>query len=69
MCHTEEEAARLKAAGLKGIAIPGHRLSTPLHDMLPMFKYMERSPEEAPEAMERWVEAPGKVFRVLVKFN
>lgn len=42
MCHTEEEAARLKAAGLKGIAIPGHRLSTPLHDMMPMFKYMER---------------------------
>ena len=25
MCCTEEEAARLKAAGLKGIAIPGHR--------------------------------------------
>lgn len=42
MCHTEDEAARLKAAGLKGIAIPGHRLSTPLHDMMPMFKYMER---------------------------
>ena len=42
MCHTEEEAQRLKAAGLKGIAIPGHRLSTPLHDMMPMFKYMER---------------------------
>ena len=42
MCHTEEEAQRLKAAGLKGIAIPGHRLSAPLHDMMPMFKYMER---------------------------
>ena len=42
MCHTEEEAQRLKAAGLKGIAIPGHRLSTPLHDMMPMFRYMER---------------------------
>lgn len=42
MCHTEEEAAKLRAAGLKGIAIPGHRLSTPLHDMMPMFKYMER---------------------------
>ena len=42
MCHTEEEAARLRAAGLKGIAIPGHRLSTPLHNMMPMFKYMER---------------------------
>ena len=42
MCHTENEAARLRAAGLKGIAIPGHRLSTPLHNMMPMFKYMER---------------------------
>ena len=42
MCHTEDEAARLRAAGLKGIAIPGHRLSTPLHDLLPMFRYMER---------------------------
>ena len=42
MCCTVEEAARLKAAGLKGIAIPGHRISTPLHDMMPMFKYMER---------------------------
>lgn len=42
MCHTEDEAARLRAAGLKGIAIPGHRLSTPLNDLLPMFRYMER---------------------------
>ena len=42
MCRTVEEAARLKAAGLKGIAIPGHRISTPLHDIMPMFKYMER---------------------------
>ena len=42
MCCTEEEAVKLKAAGLKGIAIPGHRISTPLLDMMPMFKYMER---------------------------
>ena len=42
MCRTEEETVKLKTAGLKGIAIPGHRISTPLHDMLPMFKYMER---------------------------
>lgn len=27
------------------------------------------SPEEAPEAMQRWSEAPGKVFRILVKFG
>ena len=42
MCRAEDEAAKQKAAGLKGIAIPGHRISTPLHDMMPMFKYMER---------------------------
>ena len=42
MCRTKDEAVKLKAAGLKGIAIPGHRISTPLHDMMPMFKYMER---------------------------
>ena len=42
MARTEEDAVRLKGAGLKGIAIPGHRLTAPLHDMLPMFKYMER---------------------------
>ena len=42
MAQTADEAAQLKAAGLKGIAIPGHRIATPLHDMLPMFKYMER---------------------------
>ena len=42
MCRTEEEAARLKADGLRGVAIPGHRISSPLHDMMPMFKYMER---------------------------
>ena len=42
MCRTKDEAVKLKAAGLKGIAIPGHRISTPLLDMMPMFKYMER---------------------------
>ena len=42
MCRAEDEAAKQKAAGLKGIAIPGHRISTPLLDMMPMFKYMER---------------------------
>ena len=30
MCLTEEEAIKLKTAGLKGIAIPGHRLNVPL---------------------------------------
>ena len=33
------------------------------------FISMECSPEEAPKAMERWVEAPGKVFRILVKMK
>ena len=33
------------------------------------FISMECSPEEAPLAMEKWVENPGKVFRVLVKFK
>ncbi len=28
----------------------------------------EVTPEEAPEAMQQWSEAPGKVFRILVKF-
>ena len=32
------------------------------------FISMECSPEEAPLAMEKWVEAPGKVFRILVKY-
>ena len=27
------------------------------------------TPEEAPEAMRQWAEAPGKVFRILVKFE
>jgi threonine dehydrogenase-like Zn-dependent dehydrogenase len=26
------------------------------------------SPQEAEDAMNRWAEAPGKVFRILVKF-
>lgn len=35
------QAEKIYAAGLKGIAIPGHRLNTPLTDMLPMFRFME----------------------------
>jgi 2-desacetyl-2-hydroxyethyl bacteriochlorophyllide A dehydrogenase len=27
------------------------------------------TPEEAPQAMQQWAEAPGKVFRILVKFT
>ena len=29
----------------------------------------EVSPEEAPEAMQQWAENPGKVFRILVRFQ
>lgn len=32
------------------------------------FISMECSPERATEAMEKWAEAAGKVFRILVKF-
>lgn len=41
MAHTLDEAMALHAKGFRGIAIPGHRLATPLTDMLPMFRYME----------------------------
>lgn len=33
------------------------------------FISMECSPEDAPKAMEKWVEVPGKVFRILVKMK
>ena len=35
------EAEAVKAAGLKGIAIPGHRVNEPLTQWMPMFKWME----------------------------
>lgn len=37
----EEEAKAVANAGLRGIAIPGHRLHEPLHNLMPVFKYME----------------------------
>lgn len=36
------EAEVCHEAGLRGIAIPGHRLHTPLTELLPMFRYMEQ---------------------------
>ncbi len=36
------EAERLFARGLRGIAIPGHRLHTPLTQWIPMFQRMEQ---------------------------
>ncbi len=38
-CKTDTIA--IEAMGLKGIAIPGHRLKTSLHTMIDMFKHME----------------------------
>lgn len=43
MALTVDDARKAKNMGLKGIAIPGHRLtSMSLTGMMPMFKYMER---------------------------
>lgn len=43
MALTADGARKSKAMGLKGLAIPGHRLtSVSLTGMMPMFKYMER---------------------------
>lgn len=42
MATTVAGASSAFAAGLKGIAVPGHRLRAPLAALLPMFKYMEQ---------------------------
>lgn len=43
MALTVDEAYRVKDMGLKGIAVPGHRLtSISLIGLIPMFKYMEQ---------------------------
>ena len=41
MALTRDEAEAARKAGLKGIAVPGHRLTLPLTDLLPMFRLME----------------------------
>ncbi len=41
MVDDAEGAKVAKEAGLKGIAIPGHRLKGSLFDKMPLFKYME----------------------------
>ena len=64
----------------KELDIRGSRNAMP-EDFRAVIKYMRRgecpvdrlvsmtvSPEEAQEAMNRWAEAPGKVFRILLKF-
>ena len=42
MATTTEEAEAVREAGLKGIAIPGHRLHGSMLNLIPLFKYMER---------------------------
>lgn len=41
MAWNEEEAKAVANAGLRGIAIPGHRMHEPLQNLMPVFKYME----------------------------
>ena len=65
----------------KELDIRGSRNAQP-SDFRAVIHYLERGtcpvdqlisrvvkPEEAPEAMQQWVAAPGKVFRILVDFN
>ena len=41
MAWTLEEAKTVQAAGLRGIAFPGHRMKESLHTLMPIFKFME----------------------------
>ena len=41
MAWTLEEAKAVLAAGLRGIAFPGHRMKESLHTLMPIFKFME----------------------------
>ncbi|MBR2153421.1 MAG: amidohydrolase [Bacteroidaceae bacterium] len=43
MANTVEEAKAVQAAGLQGIAFPGHRLHGSLLDLMPVFKFMEEN--------------------------
>ena len=65
----------------KELNIRGSRNATP-QDFEAVIRYLQRGtcpkdelisavvkPEEAPSAMQKWVEAPGKVFRILVDFS
>ena len=65
----------------KELDIRGSRNATP-DDFRAVLNYMHHTqmqmepfisgiiqPEEAQQALEAWAEAPGKVFRILVKFD
>lgn len=41
MAFNLDETKAAYSMGFKGIAIPGHRIGGSLHDMMPMFKFME----------------------------
>ncbi|MCQ2203926.1 MAG: amidohydrolase [Bacteroidales bacterium] len=41
MASSLDEAQKVYEKGLRGIAIPGHRIKTPLTDLIPMFEYMQ----------------------------
>lgn len=43
MATTAEEAAAAGKAGLRGIAVPNHRLKIPMERLMPMLHYMERN--------------------------
>ena len=42
MAWTLEDAKAVLAAGLRGIAFPGHRMKESLHTLMPIFKFMEK---------------------------
>lgn len=42
MAWNVDEAKAVVALGLKGIAFPGHRITQPLTDLMPVFKLMEQ---------------------------
>jgi len=42
MAWNADEAKAVRASGLRGIAVPGHRYDKPLHTLLPMLQYMEQ---------------------------
>lgn len=40
--YAEQDAIAIDSMGLRGIALPGHRLKVSLHTLMDMFRYMEK---------------------------
>lgn len=40
--HAEQDVIAIDSMGLRGIALPGHRLKVSLHTLMDMFRYMEK---------------------------